>query len=133
MNEQAIQEALSRTTLRCKCARIYFCPTSNNLECTRHSGFFICCDSPNRHVRIVRTADGLKEDVGTPETELVGATTEHGPVSSAAITLVASALAMLSFLSIAFVMASDSCPSGGGGKLFVPPQFRVSSADSERS
>lgn len=35
----------------CSCPDVYYCPTSNELECSRHGGFDVCCDSPDAHVR----------------------------------------------------------------------------------
>src|SRR5690606_41232635 len=29
----------------CGCPDLYFCPTSQEVECPRHSGFDICCDN----------------------------------------------------------------------------------------
>jgi hypothetical protein len=41
----------------CGCPDIYFCPTSQEIECPRHSGFTVCCDAVDRHIPVrTRTA-----------------------------------------------------------------------------
>ncbi|MFC7590944.1 hypothetical protein ACFQYP_50115 [Nonomuraea antimicrobica] len=34
----------------CGCPDIYFCPTSEEVECPRHSGFAVCCDNVPGHI-----------------------------------------------------------------------------------
>lgn len=34
----------------CGCPDIYFCPTSQEVECPRHSGFTMCCDAVDLHI-----------------------------------------------------------------------------------
>jgi hypothetical protein len=36
----------------CGCADLYFCPASEELACPRHSGFGVCCASPEAHVLV---------------------------------------------------------------------------------
>lgn len=36
----------------CGCPDLYYCPSSQDIECPRHSGFKVCCDRPDAHVSV---------------------------------------------------------------------------------
>jgi hypothetical protein len=36
----------------CGCADVYYCPTSREIECPRHSGFTTCCDRTEEHLLV---------------------------------------------------------------------------------
>ena len=58
--EEREWELTEKTTLRafgaeiwdCGCTDIYFCPTSKEMECPRHSGFAVCCAAPEAHILV---------------------------------------------------------------------------------
>jgi len=36
----------------CGCPDIYYCPRGGEIECSRHSGFTVCCDRPGDHIPV---------------------------------------------------------------------------------
>lgn len=51
-HEEAIASAWTRVVFDRGCSDIYFCPASDDIECSRHGGFDICCDRTDEHVPV---------------------------------------------------------------------------------
>ena len=47
-----IAAARERLVMDCGCPDIYYCPSGDDIECPRHSGFDVCCDRPEEHVPV---------------------------------------------------------------------------------
>jgi len=47
-----VEAAWARVAHDCGCDDIYYCPTSNDIECPRHSGFDTCCAHPDKHIQV---------------------------------------------------------------------------------
>ena len=55
----AIEAAWREVVWDCGCPDVYFCPTSMQIECPRHSGFDVCCDRIDDHLAV----RDLKEEI----------------------------------------------------------------------
>ncbi|WP_322778893.1 hypothetical protein [Frankia sp. Cas4] len=49
---RAISRAWERVVYDCGCPDIYYCPSADDIECPRHSGFGVCCDRVPEHVSV---------------------------------------------------------------------------------
>lgn len=50
--DDRIAAAWKRVVHDCGCPDIYYCPTSDDIECPRHSGFTVCCDRRDKHIAV---------------------------------------------------------------------------------
>lgn len=46
----ALAAAWARVLNDCGCPDVYYCVTSGEIECPRHSGFDVCCDRVDEHL-----------------------------------------------------------------------------------
>jgi hypothetical protein len=56
----AIIVAWQRILTDCGCPDMFYCPTTDDVECPRHGGFSVCCDGEDLHVPVptnLRLAD----------------------------------------------------------------------------
>lgn len=58
----------------CGCSDLYYCPTSQDVECPRHSGFDTCCGDVEAHQPL---PDGLRDR--EPRPLISAADLEDGP------------------------------------------------------
>ena len=49
---ELIESAWERVAFDCGCPDLYFCPTSEDIECPHHSGFDVCCNQTEAHVPV---------------------------------------------------------------------------------
>lgn len=47
-----ISAAWTRVVHKCGCDELYYCPSSDDIECLRHGGFDVCCNSIDQHVPV---------------------------------------------------------------------------------
>jgi hypothetical protein len=50
--DQQTAEAWTRVKWDCGCPDVFFCPSAEEIECPRHSGFDVCCERPDLHVAV---------------------------------------------------------------------------------
>jgi hypothetical protein len=50
--DDRITKALQRLACDCGCPDVYYCPSSEDIECPRDSGFDVCCDRTREHVPV---------------------------------------------------------------------------------
>ena len=51
-DDEKVRAAKARVTGDCGCDDLYYCGTSDDIECPRHGGFDVCCAHPESHLPV---------------------------------------------------------------------------------
>lgn len=52
VESQQLADAWQRVLYDCGCRDVFYCPSGDDVECPRHSGFDVCCGRPDRHLPV---------------------------------------------------------------------------------